>query len=64
MKAICPNNSNHQEFLAGATVRQEWKIDSSGNFLEETNTCSDIIDKPDLGIGWTCFTCGADAKRG
>lgn len=32
MKAICPNNKNHEEFITTAHIIQDWKVDSKGKF--------------------------------
>jgi hypothetical protein len=61
MKAVCPNNPGHREFITVAHVAEDWKVDEHGNFLavlEQTET----VAKPDPGNIWTCTVCGAEAE--
>ena len=34
MKAVCPNNPNHNRFITVAHITQDWKVDENGNFIE------------------------------
>lgn len=60
MKATCPTDPAHQEFITVAHVMEEWKVDSAGNFLERTDTLQ-TSSGPDPGNIWTCVTCNAQA---
>ena len=60
MKAKCPENPNHQEFITTAHVAQTWKVDQHGNFVAEiSNDC--VVADPHPHNQWTCATCGATA---
>lgn len=61
MKAICPNDPHHQEFITTAHVSEEWKVDAKGNWIE-TLEGIEIIHGPDPDNDWTCAICGAQAK--
>lgn len=61
MKAICPNNENHDRFTTTAHVMQEWVVDDSGEFIDVLEDCLQVTHKPDVGNLWTCQECGAEA---
>lgn len=61
MKATCPNNPEHKEFLTVATVLEEWKVDERGEWLETCQTL-DPVHRPDPGNVWTCCVCGEQAE--
>lgn len=61
MKAICPNNIEHKQFVTTAHVCQDWVVDENGNFLEEENGCVEVTHGPDVDNIWTCKICGAEA---
>ena len=61
MKAVCPNNKDHKQFVTVAHIAQEWVVDENGNFLEVFNPCTDTVAPPDHGNIWECKTCGAEA---
>lgn len=61
MKAICPKNKEHDEFITTAHVMQDWKVDSNGDFLEVINDCLQVSSKPDRDNIWQCAICGAEA---
>lgn len=61
MKAICPNNIEHKQFVTTAHVCQDWVVDENGNFLEEENSCVEVTHGPDADNIWTCKICGAEA---
>jgi hypothetical protein len=58
MKATCPTSKEHKEFLAVATVTEEWKVNSEGVFIEVTES----LDTVDIGTLWTCAICGEHAR--
>lgn len=60
MKAICPNNKEHNLFITTAHVQEEWVVDSYGNFVE-TIRCTDITHGPDHRNVWICKECGEPA---
>lgn len=60
MKAVCPNNTDHKEFATTAHVSEEWRVDSSGDFLEVLSS-GQIVADPSPDNLWTCLTCGATA---
>lgn len=61
MRLICPNNREHNEFMATAHVTQDWKVDENGMFLETIDECVDVIHSPGLDDEWLCAFCGATA---
>ena len=61
MKAICPNNENHKEFVTSVNVVADWKIDSKGNYLESLDDCVELIEGPNQYNTWECIECGANA---
>ena len=60
MKAICPKDANHKEFITTAHVVQDWKVDETGSFLEEVDT-TEITHGPNVDNTWECAVCGAEA---
>lgn len=60
MKATCPNNHEHKEFLTVAHVTQDWKVDENGQFLEEIETLETTYG-PNVNNIWSCAICGAEA---
>ena len=60
MKAVCPNNPAHKEFLTPAHVMEDWKVDDKGNFIASMGAIqTDHGPNPD-NI-WGCVECGAEA---
>lgn len=57
---ICPKCGNTR-FETTATVSQDWLVDHDGNFIEERNSCSQVIHGPDNDNIWTCDRCGEQA---
>jgi len=62
MKAICPSNKDHKEFVTVAHVSQNWLVDEEGNFIEVRNECNKIVAGPNSGNTWICVECGSEAK--
>lgn len=62
MKAVCPNNKEHKEFITSAHVMQDWKVDEQGNFLAVTDESVQTSHGPNPDNTWTCVACGAEAK--
>lgn len=61
MKAVCPNNPEHNKFITVAHITQYWKVDSEGYFIEFAENCLEVTHGPDEGNSWTCDICGAEA---
>lgn len=61
MKAICPNNRNHERFTTTAHVVQDWEVDSNGNFIKSVNDCVEVTSDPNIDNVWECAICGAQA---
>ena len=61
MKAICPNNREHDTFITTAHILQDWMVDSSGMHLSTIDECVQITHKPNIENIWECATCGAEA---
>lgn len=57
----CPNNKEHQKFIATAHVTQEWVIDKNNNFEECISECTQVVHNPDKDDSVTCKECGNDA---
>lgn len=63
MKATCPTNPEHKEFITVAHVSQDWKVDDEGNFLEVSGPDAvDTVAGPHSGNSWECTECGAEAN--
>jgi len=61
MKAICPEDSTHDEFVTSAHIAQLWVVDSVGDFISVAMDCTDVTHHPESGNIWECNICGADA---
>ena len=61
MKATCPNNPDHKEFVTTAHVMQEWKVDENGEFIDVTDDSLEVSHWPSSYNLWTCNECYADA---
>lgn len=57
----CPNNNTHKHFITTTLVCQDWLVDSSGNFIEVAEDCTEVFKGPDTGNEWACADCGAEA---
>jgi hypothetical protein len=62
MKATCPNDPNHKEFLTVAHVTEDWVVDEFGEFVEiwDQNQ-TEVVANPHPDNTWTCKICGATA---
>jgi len=60
MKAICPNNPDHKQFITTAHEVHDWVVDENGDFVEDLG-CSEMAHDPDPCNQWTCKECGAEA---
>jgi len=60
MKAICPKNPNHKEFITTAHELHEWVVANDGEFIEDKG-CLSIASPPDSDNIWTCKECGTEA---
>jgi hypothetical protein len=61
MKATCPKNPKHRQFVTVASVLEEWVVDEHGNWIS-TEQALQTNHGPDSGNIWTCFICGAKAR--
>ena len=61
MKATCPNNPKHTQFITAATVVEDWVVDAEGNYIDEADTDPTVVHRPDSNNSWTCVECGATA---
>lgn len=57
MRLICPNNPNHITFYGHATVTQDWLLDQRGEFLDESESCLDVVRYPQVGDDFACAEC-------
>jgi hypothetical protein len=62
MRAVCPENKEHNEFYTTAHVLQEWKVTPEGTFIEEIEGSLEVVHGPDSGNTWECAECGATAE--
>jgi succinate dehydrogenase/fumarate reductase-like Fe-S protein len=60
IKAVCPNNPKHKEFLTTAHVMEAWKVDEHGQFIAVVKGLQ-TEHGPDPGNIWNCHKCGAQA---
>lgn len=61
MKAICPNNSEHNNFYTTVHVVQKWIVDEHGNHIKTSNECLQVTHRPDMDSFLQCSICGAKA---
>lgn len=59
-KAYCPDNPDHDRFIATAHVVEDWIVDREGNWMD-TNACTDTLRSPSTEDVWTCAECYAEA---
>jgi len=64
MKARCPKDPTHDQFVTVAHVTEDWVVTSEGDFLEvhEGSEC-EVVAKPNWDNTWTCAYCGAEAIK-
>jgi hypothetical protein len=62
MKAVCPNDTNHKEFITVAHIMQDWKVDENGEWLEKIDPSVQTSYNPNSDNIWTCAACGVEAK--
>ncbi|MFF2532341.1 hypothetical protein ACFVS2_25865 [Brevibacillus sp. NPDC058079] len=60
MKAVCPNNPEHKEFITSAHVVQDWIVDESGNYLSVAEDVQ-TTHGPHKENTWNCRICLAEA---
>ena len=60
MKAICPQNKAHKEFVTVAHVSEDWVVDENGNWISTIGSV-ETISKPNIDNIWTCNVCGSTA---
>ncbi len=61
MKARCPKNPSHKEFITVAHVTEYWRVDESGSFKDTTGESGEVTAPPSPLNLWTCYECGAEA---
>ena len=61
MKATCPNDPEHKQFVTTAHVTEEWIVDEHGEWVRTLQSL-ETAHGPDSGNIWTCFLCGTEAK--
>ncbi|MEK3955778.1 MULTISPECIES: hypothetical protein [unclassified Psychrobacillus] len=60
MKARCPRNTSHQQFIAIANVTQKWVVDEDGKFQKEIKIL-EVVHGPDTHNVWNCAICDTKA---
>jgi len=61
MKAVCPKDPSHKEFITVAHVAEDWVVDEHGNWIS-TIASTETVAKPNPDNEWTCNICGAKAE--
>ena len=61
MKATCPNNPDHKEFITVAHVAQDWVVDDEGNFINTWCNATEVVAPPHPDNIWWCKKCNAEA---
>jgi hypothetical protein len=57
MRAECPNNKEHKEFITTAHVMQEWKVDEEGRFIEVIDNALQVTHGVNKDNTWECAIC-------
>lgn len=55
---ICPNDSEHDQFIVSVREYHDWLVDAHGNFSEDLG-CWDTTDRGE----YVCADCGGLAKE-
>lgn len=59
-QAVCHYDPMHNEFYVSATVREEWRVDRHGKFINRVRLIE--VDRSWSWSGyWTCAVCGRPA---
>lgn len=61
MRAVCPVDSSHVEFITPIHVMQDVRVTAEGGFIEEIATL-EMTHGPNPGNIWECANCGAEAE--
>lgn len=61
MKARCPNNPEHKQFVTTAHVVEEWVVGEDGSWQKTLGSLETAVG-PDPGNIWTCHECDAQAE--
>lgn len=56
MKIKCASDIRHGQFYGVAIVKQGWRVDEDGNFLEIEDTKIETVEKP---VEFECTVCGS-----
>lgn len=57
---VCPQCCG-MKFSTTAAVSQDWYVDPCGNFMEDADSCSQVLYEPDNDNIWSCAACGEEA---
>ena len=61
MRARCPKDPAHKEFITTAHVVEEWVVDEEGNWIETLQSL-ETAHPPHKDNCWSCAECGEEAK--
>lgn len=61
MKYRCPK-CGAESFEVTAIVKQAWRIDCNGTFLQSLDECLDVVHYPGDDDTWDCANCGFSGK--
>lgn len=60
MKAVCPNDRSHNQFITFVQANVDWVVNQYGEFIHELDIV-EYIDGPKKENIWTCNICGSQA---
>jgi hypothetical protein len=61
MRARCPRDPKHKEFITTAHVVEEWLVDEEGNWLETLGSL-ETAHPPHVENCWSCAICSEAAE--
>jgi hypothetical protein len=63
IKATCPKDPSHDQFVTVAHVTEDWVVDSEGDFIEvHEGNQGEVVAKPHPDNTWQCLLCGTEAE--
>lgn len=60
IKATCPNNPEHNQFITTAHEVHDWIVDENGDFVKDLG-CEEVAHRPNKDNNWSCLECGESA---
>ncbi len=62
LRATCPNNPKHEEFVVVLYVPQKWIVARDGFLLGQDDYIESDPQPPTVDDVWVCWRCGDRAK--